>query len=217
MAGDYADMFQRLFASHPEVELVLYDAVSGQLPSSPGECDAWITSGSRSSVNDDARWIRDLESFVRDVADEGVPFVGVCFGHQLLAKALGGTVVRASGGWGVGLKEVYLREGSALAAMNGGKARILNSHQDQVAVLPPGAEVLGWADHCPISLMSVGARMLGIQGHPEFQREYVETVLESRRGNVIPDEVAAAGLASLTVLPDTAMLADWIVGFVTAP
>ena len=116
VSGDYPDMFRRLFAGHPEVEIVVYDVIGGDMPADPGECDAWITTGSRHSVNDDEPWIRQLEQFVRDVAQADVPFVGVCFGHQLIAKALGGTVVKSDRGWGVGAKEVEVtgRPGSGL-------------------------------------------------------------------------------------------------------
>src|SRR5262245_43448587 len=90
ISGDYEDMFRRRFAEHPYVDIVAYDAIAGELPSSPDDADAWLTTGSRHSVNDDEKWIRDLEAFVLRVHDTGVPFVGICFGHQLIAKALGG-------------------------------------------------------------------------------------------------------------------------------
>ncbi len=210
VSGDYEAMFRRLFARHRQIQIVPYDVIAGDMPTSPGECDAWITTGSRHSVNDDEPWIRDLEAFVRRVARAEVPFVGICFGHQLIAKALGGTVVRAEQGWGVGLKEVEVKGGIGL----GGPYRILTSHQDQIAGLPPGGEILGWNDHCPVSLLGVGDHMLGIQGHPEFVTEYSRASLESRRGTVISDDLVDAGLESLSSTPDSARLADWIVAFI---
>src|SRR5438105_14480768 len=83
--GDYADMFESLL----DLELVGYDAVNGVLPAEPHECDGWLATGSRFSVYDDVEWIHRLGGFVRDVRDAGAPFVGICFGHQLLAHALG--------------------------------------------------------------------------------------------------------------------------------
>ena len=207
ISGDYEHHFRALFAGHPEVDLRIYDVVNGELPSAPGECDGWITTGSRHSVNDDLGWIRDLEAFVRDVADAGVPFVGVCFGHQLIARALGGSVVQSDRGWGVGVKEVHTANGSF---------NVINMHRDQVATLPAGAEVLGWNDHCPISAMVVGDVFLGIQGHPEMPENYTRTLLHERRGETIPAEVADEGLESLSLASDSTELADWIVDFVTA-
>lgn len=206
VSGDYPDMFRRLFAGHPDVEVVVYDVIGGQLPSYPDECEAWITTGSRYSVNDDEPWIRQLEQFVRDVAKEEVPFVGVCFGHQLIAKALGGTVARSDHGWGVGAKEVNVREDLGL----GSSYTVLTSHQDQIDSLPPGAEILGWNEHCPISMLGVGENMIGIQGHPEFDPAYSEALMESRRGDLIPEATVEEGMNSLDRDIDGDRLVDWI-------
>lgn len=208
IAGDYDDHFRALFSGHPEVDLVVYDVVGGVMPSAPSECDAWITTGSRHSVNEDLQWIRDLEAFVREVARAGVPFVGICFGHQVLAKALGGSVVKSDRGWGVGIQNVEMAEGSF---------DVMNMHQDQVDQLPTGAEVLGWNQHCPVSVMSVGSTMLGIQGHPEMPKGYIRTLLEERRGELIPEETADLGLESLGREADSVLLADWIVDFASHP
>jgi GMP synthase-like glutamine amidotransferase len=186
----------------------VYDVIGGQMPANQGECDAWITTGSRHSVNDDEPWIRHLEQFVREVAEEEVPFVGVCFGHQLIAKALGGTVVKSERGWGVGAKEVQVREDLGL----GSSYTVLTSYQDQIEDLPPGAEILGWNDHCPVSMVGVGENMIGIQGHPEFDPTYSEALMESRRGGVIPEATVDDGLASLDDSTDGDLLVDWILG-----
>ena len=210
ISGDYEDMFCRLFADHNEVQVVAYEAVNGELPADPSEADAWLTTGSRHSVNDDEPWIRDLEAFVRKVAGAGAPFVGICFGHQLIAKALGGSVVKSERGWGVGVQEVEVNEELGW----GGSYRVLTSYQDQVATLPPGGEILGWNEHCPVSVMGVGSSILGIQGHPEFEPAYSKALMQSRRGQVIPEETVDAGLASLAEQPDGSRLADWILGFI---
>ncbi|MEX1125033.1 MAG: GMP synthase, partial [Acidimicrobiia bacterium] len=209
ISGDYEDMFRRLFAEHDDVDVVTYDAVNGELPADPSEADAWLTTGSRNSVNDDEKWIRDLELFVQDTAAAGVPFVGICFGHQLIAKALGGSVVRSERGWGVGVKEVEVSRELGW----GDSYRALNSYQDQVATLPPGGEILGWNEHCPVSVMGVGSTILGIQGHPEFEGAYSEALMESRRGKLIPEGTVDAGLASLAEEPDGPRLAEWILEF----
>ena len=206
VSGDYPDMFRGLFAGHPEVELVVYDVIGGELPSGPAECDAWITTGSRFSVNDDEPWIRQLEQFVRDVAKADVPFVGVCFGHQLIAKALGGTVVKSDRGWGVGAKEVKVRDDLGL----GPSYTVLTSHQDQIDSLPAGAEILGWNEHCPVSMLGVGETMIGIQGHPEFDPAYSKALMESRRGTLIPEATVEEGMSSLEDDIDGNRLVDWI-------
>ncbi len=209
ISGDYTDMFQRLLGSD-DVEIVAYDVVAGELPASPEECDAWVATGSRHSVNDDEPWIHRLEGFVRRVAESHVPYVGICFGHQMLAKALGGTVEKSERGWGVGVQEVETAADLGL----GSGYRVLASHQDQVVEVPPGAEVLGWSEHCPVSMFTIDGTMMGIQGHPEFEPEYSEALMRERRGRAIPEEVADAGIASLSTTPDNDRLADWILGFI---
>ncbi|HSK06147.1 MAG TPA: type 1 glutamine amidotransferase [Acidimicrobiia bacterium] len=212
ISGDYPDMFRRLFAGHDQVDVVVYDVIGGELPVTPGECDAWITTGSRHSVNDEAHWIRALEGFVRQVAEARVPFVGICFGHQLIAKAMGGSVVRSERGWGVGLKEVEVSPALGL----GNSYRVLSSHQDQVDTIPPDAEVLGWNEHCPVSMLQVGETLIGIQGHPEFDPAYSRALMELRRGKAIPETIVDAGLATLGQSSDSGRLAEWIMGMITS-
>ena len=101
--GDYLELFGRLFGAHvPDLELRPFDVVGGELPDGPEVCDGWVCTGSRHSAYDDLPWIADLQAFIREVAAAGRPFVGICFGHQVLAQALGGRVERASG-WGAGV------------------------------------------------------------------------------------------------------------------
>ena len=101
IAGDYGDMFGRWWRdADPDAEVVRYDAHRGVLPERPDECDAWLCTGSSASVYDDEPWIDGLADFVRAVHVARVPLVGVCFGHQLLAHALGGRTERADGRMG---------------------------------------------------------------------------------------------------------------------
>lgn len=214
IAGDYPDMFRRLFASYPGIDMVDYDLPGGDFPSSPSECDAWMTTGSRHSVYEQIDWIEHLAGFVRDIAGSERPYVGVCFGHQMIAHALGGRVEKAPTGWGVGVKRVEVTDPPPWLPLE--SFRILNSHADQVTRLPPGAVGRGGNSHCPVSLMTLGDRMAGIQGHPEFTPEYAEGLLVARRGKVIPPEVADAALASLAEETDAGLVADGIVDFITS-
>jgi GMP synthase (glutamine-hydrolysing) len=193
--------------------LVVYDAINGEIASSATECDAWLITGSRHSVNDDFEWIRRLEEFIRKTAAAGIPLVGVCFGHQLLATSLGGTVVRAEGGWGVGVKTVQLADGLAFVPDGVDSFRLINSHQDQIERLPEGGRIIGWNEHCPVSAMTVGSSMLGMQGHPEMDRNFARSLFELRRGTTIPSETADDGIASLAAEPDTQLVVDLLVEF----
>lgn len=208
IAGDYPDMFSRLLADD-DIDLVVYDVINGELPTDPAECDAWVATGSQFSVNDHEQWIRDLEDFVRRIPEAGSAYVGICFGHQMLAKALGGTVEKSERGWGVGVHRVEVADGVGL----GSEYRVISSHQDQIVTPPPGAEILGWSEHCPVSMLAVGDRIVGIQGHPEFVPDYSEALMHHRRGTVIPEETVDAGLASLVDEPDGERLRAWILDF----
>jgi GMP synthase-like glutamine amidotransferase len=199
IGGDYGDMFAALL---PSVDLVHFDAIGGELPASPDECDGWVATGSRHSVYEDLDWIVALRSFVADVKRAEVPFVGICFGHQLLAHSTGGRTEHA-GRWGVGAHD--MKAGTD-------HARLLYMHQDQVTSLPPDAVVLGSTDHCPNAMIRVGDRMLGMQAHPEFSAEYVEALLHSREERIGHDEVAAA-LASLDAPRDERLAVTWMMQY----
>jgi GMP synthase-like glutamine amidotransferase len=207
IGGDYIDMFRALFAAHVPadgaggVELVPFDVIGGDLPSGPEVCDGWLCTGSRHSAYDELDWIARLCGFVRDVRDAEVPFVGICFGHQVLAQALGGRVERARTGWGAGVLGVEL-DGSGTLALH-------FMHQDQVVVVPPGGEVLGRTEHCPVAVLRVGERMLGIQAHPEFTPAYTDALLADRVPLIGEDEVASAR-AGLSRPTDEAVVARWM-------
>lgn len=209
IAGDYADMFASLFAVHvPEIELVPFDVIHGELPPSPDTCDGWVCTGSRHSVYDDLGWIEGVSGFVRDAQAAGAPFVGICFGHQLLAHALGGRVAKAATGWGAGIRRVVVDAPEPWMDPPAGKLALHFMHQDQVEELPPGGVVLGRADHCPAALMRVGESMVGLQAHPEFTPAYTDVLLAERVARIGEDEVAAAR-AGLSQPTDEATVARW--------
>ena len=189
--GDYRDMFTHLMAPH-RLELVPVDARNGELPETASDFDAYLITGSRASVYDDEPWIDDLSAFVRDVADAGAPLVGICFGHQLLAHALGGEVRKAETGWGVGPHEVTIEAPEPWMEPGPLRPRLQYMHQDQVVRLPEGGQVIGASDHCPVAMLRVGDRLLGMQAHPEFSTAFVEALLDARVDRIEADRVAAA-------------------------
>jgi GMP synthase-like glutamine amidotransferase len=163
-------------------------------------------------VYDDVAWIRDTSTFLRKVRETAVPCVGVCFGHQLLAHALGGRVEKAADGWGAGNHRVEL---SGLAKWkDGDKATcdLLFLHQDQVVALPEDGVVLGWTDHCPVAVMAIGESMLGVQAHPEIPPELIEVLVRDRVAR-IGAEKAAAALDTLTLRIESDLTARWLLQF----
>jgi GMP synthase-like glutamine amidotransferase len=213
IAGGYGDMFRSMVeTADPTVDVVVYDAVHGPLPASPHECDGWMLTGSAASVYDQAPWIDDLSELVRVLDAARAPLVGVCFGHQLLAHALGGRTEKAEVGWGVGALPMEITGGPAWMEPPLQTARLLYSHQDQVTALPPDAVVLASADHCPVAMFSVGSHLVGLQAHPEFGVPYLRALLEDRV-DPIGAEPTAAALRSLDEPTDEAVVARWLVAF----
>ena len=211
---DYPEVFEKRFREvDPELEFLVYRCLDGELPHDPRACDAYISTGSRFSVLDSDEWIRALEKFVLGLLTEGIPYVGICFGHQLLAQAMGGTVVQADIGWGVGVSEN--RIGGDYWWMGDERLNDVNlivSHQDQVSGIPDGMRVIGGSDFCPNYFCVVDDRALTIQGHPEFSRDYSRALMELRRG-VIPDQVIEAGIASLDKRVDDHAVFRWMLRF----
>jgi GMP synthase-like glutamine amidotransferase len=213
IAGDYRDMFAALFASHaPQITLRFFDVCEGEFPQSLDDCDAYLTTGSRFSAYDDVEWIHSLKDFLRRIHEAEKPFVGVCFGHQLMAEALGGKVARAETGWGVGVHDVEVIKPELWMRPEQSRCALQYMHQDQVERLPESGVVIGRSDHCPVAMFRVGDSMFGIQAHPEFPKAYSKALLLDRVER-IGEERAQAALASLDQPADESVVAKWIVGF----
>ncbi|MCC5948578.1 MAG: hypothetical protein JJT89_09000 [Nitriliruptoraceae bacterium] len=214
--GDYAEMFVRRFGAvaGDALRFEVVDVVGGHAPPAVGTHDAVLITGSRRGVEDEGSipWIAALADHVRDLHDAQVPTVGVCFGHQLIAHALGGRVERAPNGWGVGVHHAQRVTDDPIVPA---RFRLLVSHQDQVLELPPGGEVLATSAHAPIAALRVGS-LLGIQGHPEFRVPYAAALLENREHR-IPAEVAEVANASFTVPTDHEAVLRWLSGHLGHP
>ena len=216
IAGTYQQMFERLLSPHvPGLRLTRFDVQAGEMPADARACDAWITTGSRASVYDDAAWIRSLESFILAVARSDRPFVGVCFGHQALARTLGADVRPAPQGWGTGVLPMRVVKNEQWMTPPLSTVRIQYMHADQVMQTPAVATLLGEAPHCPVAMLRAGAHMLGIEGHPEFPAAYARALIEDRRAR-IGEEAAEEALARVDDPTDSDVVARWIVQFLTS-
>ena len=217
ITGDYRNMFAALFERHaPDLKLQPFDVCNGEFPASMDACDAYLATGSRFSADDDVDWIHSLKDFVRRLRRADKPFVGVCFGHQILAEALGGKVVKAEQGWGVGVHNIEIGGHDAWMRPERRECGLQFMHQDQVVRLPESGVALGASDHCPVAMFRVGERMLGIQAHPEFSKDYSEALLLDRVER-IGEAKARAALSSLSQATDEAAVAKWMAEFLVQP
>lgn len=214
--GGIPDMFQRLLnAADIEAELRVYRVWENELPTSTGECDGWLTSGARASVFEDEEWIRNFGEFVRALHADKRKTVGICFGHQMIAQALGGETRRSERGWGIGVQSVSILEPQPWMEPPLETCRLLFTHQDQVEVLPEGARLIGSTEHCPNAMFTVGNHILTIQAHPEYSRPYLRALIESREA-IIDPITFKAGLASLEMTHHRSEMAGWLRNFLRA-
>lgn len=198
--GDYDELFKKLLAGRG-LEFVTYPVLDNVFPETSQECDGWLITGSRFGVYEDHKWIVPLEEFLRHTYRARVPIVGVCFGHQILAQALGGKVEKFSGGWSCGAvsyQGVTPDEKSQT---------VLAWHQDQVTQLPPGAAVIGRTDFCPYAMLAYGDQALTAQPHPEFSAAFLRDLLAAR-GHLLPEHIFQHAEASLDDLSVDNDLAD---------
>lgn len=213
--GDYP-AFVRRWLQGVDAEFRTWAVLDGELPAAPEEADLWIITGSRFGTYEDHPWIAPLEAFIRACRDRGVRMFGICFGHQIIAQALGGVVRRAEVGWGLGVTP-YRVESWPLAGPHPEQVKIQAYHRDQVVEAPPGAVRTLTAGYCPIAGLWYPGFAFTVQGHPEFPATYAEELIEARRGTVLSEAEAARGLGTVRDPADADVVAALLARFLTTP
>ena len=204
--GDYDQFFVRYLTGHG-FTFDSYPVLDGILPVGPEAADGWLITGSKFGVYEDHAWIPPLEDFLRRIYAQGVPMVGVCFGHQIIAQALGGKVEKFDGGWSVGAKR-YRSD-------TFGDQSIIAWHQDQVVERPADAQVVGSSDFCENAILLYGQKALTIQPHPEFTANFMLDLLATR-GQILPEDIRDGAAGSAKVELTSPSFADHIADFFKA-
>lgn len=209
--GDFADMFRRLLAG-PDLVFDVIEAADGAPLGRPTDRDGWLITGSPHGAYEGHPWIAPLESFIRAAMRARRPMVGICFGHQIMAQALGGRVAKHPGGWGLGMTDYATDGGSGLP-----DRIVLNAaHQDQVTVPPPEARVIARNDFCPYAGLAYGDSGLSLQPHPEFEAAFMADLLAARRGGAFPAADVDRALPTLSRTGDAGAVAAALRRFLTA-
>lgn len=202
--GGYPGMFERMLDGRG-FSFRTWTVHEGEMPEGPHDADGWVVTGSKYGVYEDHAFIGPLEAFIRACREAGVPMAGICFGHQIMAQALGGRVEKAAVGWGVGRQEYVSADGAAVSA--------LAFHQDQVLDPPAGAETLAGSGFCPHAALRYGDWGLSWQPHPEFSVDFVAALIEARTGAAFDEAFAAERAASLAAPTDGGAIAASIGDF----
>lgn len=212
----FGQMFKQLFAAQDSsVECHVFNVVRGEYPSQQQAFDAYLVTGSKADSFASDPWIVQLRDYLRQRYALGDVLLGICFGHQILALALGGDTQRSDKGWGIGVHRYRFEHKPDWLPAQDDEFQLLISHQDQVTALPQGAKRLAGSEFCENAAFVLGQQVLCFQGHPEFTHEFSRGLLQLRESIYCPLEYRKA-CESLAHPHDGAAVAQWMLCFVQA-
>lgn len=201
--GLYDQYFARLLDGHG-FRFQGWSVCDGEFPSSVEAADGWLITGSKYGAYEDHDWIAPLETFIRAAHAARRPMIGVCFGHQIIAQAMGGRVAKFDGGWSVGRTNYDI----------GGKRMAINAwHQDQVVEKPESAEVIARNDFCENAGLLYGDLMWTIQPHPEYKSDFIDGLIRTRGKGVVPDALLQDASSRLDEPTDRMEVAGMMAAF----
>jgi GMP synthase-like glutamine amidotransferase len=205
-------MFEQLLGP-ANYDWTVIDARSAALPGRPEDYDGYLITGSAAGVYDPDPWIAQTKTFLQ-AAKGKAAIVGVCFGHQLMAEAFGGRVIKSPKGWGVGLHTYTLTAPTDWIEAGAGTVTLPVSHQDQVVELAASARVIGGSDFCPNGFIAYPDRKAAsVQAHPEFDPAFAEALLVARSDGPLSPELTDSAIASLKGANDNARVGGWLKRF----
>ena len=214
--NDGQKVVQLLQPLRPNWSFEVVPVKDGVLPASPEAFDGYVITGSPASVNDDhLPWVGQLLDFIRAVDAVRQPLIGLCFGHQAVARALGGQVARNAAGWGLGTAPTHWTTTPAWMQPSQATTTLMAAHNEQVTRMPEGAVCLGGSDFCPIGSMQIGQHIWTTQFHPEMPRVFMKALLGYLDDKLDADTITRAH-TSLANAADAPLFGQWMVQFFEA-
>jgi GMP synthase-like glutamine amidotransferase len=214
--NDGQKVVQLLQPLRPNWSFEVVPVKDGVLPASPEAFDGYVITGSPASVNDDhLPWVGQLLDFIRAVDAVRQPLIGLCFGHQAVARALGGQVARNAAGWGLGTAPTHWTTTPAWMQPSQATTTLMAAHNEQVTRMPEGAVCLGGSDFCPIGSMQIGQHIWTTQFHPEMPLVFMKALLGYLDDKLDADTITRAH-TSLANAADAPLFGQWMVQFFEA-
>ena len=205
---------QLLQTLRPEWQLTVVPVMEGIFPSGVKDFDAYVITGSPASVNDESLpWVGQLLTFIRAVDAARQPLIGLCFGHQAVARALGGQVARHAAGWGLGTAPTHWQAERPWMQPAQSTTTLMAAHNEQVTRMPEEAVCLGGSDFCPIGSMQIGQHIWTTQYHPEMPLVFMQALLGYLADKLDTNTMARAH-ASLQQAADVPLFGQWMAQFI---
>lgn len=177
--GGYFGVFVNLLGEEGE-NWDLYRVVNGEYPDEEeiGLFDGFVISGSCNDAHGNDAWIVRLLNFLKKLDSLKKKTLGVCFGHQILSRALGGKTGRSTTGWDLGVTTINLSPKFITSTQLPSSLLVIECHRDEVIELPPSAEIVASSDKTGIEMFIYGDHIMGLQGHPEYTKDVLHSILD---------------------------------------